>query len=145
MGNTDSIVYMLGGIIFNGMVIFMAKDVKPMFFRLILLFFLFYLMQSNIVLLAKPLGYPFQIADSAKISISIFLAWFTSLLDQNKRVSGSSNQSRQRTYLDVVTDLLHGDQNAAIRLFNYNKQKFGGKSDEWLWQKVIRDIERDRQ
>ena len=53
-------------------------------------------------------------------------------------------QSRQRTYLDVVTELLHGDQNAAIRLFNYNKEKFGGKSDEWLWQKVIRDIERDR-
>jgi hypothetical protein len=31
-----------------------------------------------------------------------------------------------------------------IRLVNYNKEKFGGKTDEWLWQKVIRDIERDR-
>lgn len=52
-------------------------------------------------------------------------------------------QSRQ-TYLDVVTELLNGDRAAAIRLFNYNKEKFGGKTDEWLWQKVIRDIERDR-
>jgi len=57
---------------------------------------------------------------------------------------GKSNQDRQRTYLDVVTELLQGDRAAAIRLFNYNKEKFGGKTDEWLWQKVIRDIERDR-
>lgn len=52
--------------------------------------------------------------------------------------------SNQKTYLDVVTELLQGDRAAAIRLFNYNKEKFGGKTDEWLWQKVIRDIERDR-
>lgn len=101
-------------------------------------------MHSNLINLAKYLGYNLQIADSFKISFSIVLAWFTSLLDQNKQMSGQSTQSRQRTYLDVVTELLHGDQNAAIRLFNYNKEKFGGKSDEWLWQKVIRDIERDR-
>jgi len=61
-----------------------------------------------------------------------------------KKPNQQVKQAAQRTYLDVVTELLQGDQNAAIRLFNYNKDKFGGKSDEWLWQKVIRDIERDR-
>ena len=61
-----------------------------------------------------------------------------------KKPKQQAVKSNQKTYLDVVTELLHGDQNAAIRLFNYNKDKFGGKSDEWLWQKVIRDIERDR-
>ena len=61
-----------------------------------------------------------------------------------KKPKDSSNKARVRTYLDVVTELLQGDRAAAIRLFNYNKEKFGGKTDEWLWQKVIRDIERDR-
>lgn len=55
-----------------------------------------------------------------------------------------NSQPSPRIYLDVVTELLHGDRDAAIRLFNYNKEKFGGKTDEWLWQKVIRDIKRDR-
>jgi hypothetical protein len=55
-----------------------------------------------------------------------------------------TSPDNQRTYLAVVTELLHGDRDAAIRLFNYNKEKFGGKTDEWLWQKVIRDLERDR-
>ena len=61
-----------------------------------------------------------------------------------KKPNQQASQSKQKTYLDVVTELLHGDRSAAIRLFNYNKEKFGGKTDEWLWQKVIRDIERDR-
>ncbi|WP_126387030.1 hypothetical protein [Pseudanabaena sp. ABRG5-3] len=99
-------------------------------------------MQSNLVNLAKLVGHPLQITIPTQISLSIFLAWFTSLLNQNKQVSAQS--SSQRTYLEVVTELLQGDRAAAIRLFNYNKEKFGGKTDEWLWQKVIRDIERDR-
>ena len=61
-----------------------------------------------------------------------------------KKPNQQTSNASQRTYLGVVTELLQGDQNAAVRLFNYNKEKFGGKSDEWLWQKVIRDIERDR-
>ena len=56
----------------------------------------------------------------------------------------TARQPKTKTYLQVVTELLQGDRAAAIRLFNYNKEKFGGKTDEWLWQKVIRDIERDR-
>lgn len=61
-----------------------------------------------------------------------------------KKPKPQSPQQIPRTYLDAVTELLHGDRAAAIRLFNYNKEKFGGKTDEWIWQKVIRDIERDR-
>lgn len=61
-----------------------------------------------------------------------------------KPTTKSTSQTTQRTYLEVVTELLQGDRDTAIRLFNYNKEKFGGKTDEWLWQKVIRDIERDR-
>jgi hypothetical protein len=60
------------------------------------------------------------------------------------KTSKQAKQPKPKTYLDVVTELLQGDRAAAIRLFNYNKEKFGGKTDEWLWQKVIRDIERDR-
>ena len=61
-----------------------------------------------------------------------------------KKPKALSNQTTSKTYLEVVTELLQGDRAAAIRLFNCNKEKFGGKTDEWLWQKVIRDIERDR-
>ncbi|MDX2255570.1 MAG: hypothetical protein NW214_08655 [Pseudanabaenaceae cyanobacterium bins.39] len=61
-----------------------------------------------------------------------------------KKSKPQSPQQIPKTYLDVVTELLQGDRAAAIRLFNYNKEKFGGKTDEWVWQKVIRDIERDR-
>jgi hypothetical protein len=141
MGNTDSVVFALWSLFFNGVVIWLVKDAKPVFFRFALLLFMFYFMQSNVLTLSKLLGYEFQITAPTQISVSIFLAWFTTLLDQNRRTTGSS---RQRTYLVVVTEMLQGDQNAAVRLFNYNKDKFGGKTDEWIWQKVIRDIERDR-
>ncbi len=140
MGNTESVVFALWSVFFSAIVICLIKDIKPIFFRFILLLFTFYFMQTNLLTLARLIGYPLQITSPIQISLSIFLAWFTSLLDQNKQVPSS----RQRTYLDLVTELLHGDRAAAIRLFNYNKEKFGGKTDEWLWQKVIRDIERDR-
>ena len=74
------------------------------------------------------------------IVVSLVISAIVQLFKKGK----TSSQATQRTYLDMVTELLHGDRAAAIRLFNYNKEKFGGKTDEWLWQKVIRDIERDR-
>lgn len=73
-----------------------------------------------------------------------FAIVISAIVQAFKKPNQQGSQSKQKTYLDVVTELLHGDRSAAIRLFNYNKEKFGGKTDEWLWQKVIRDIERDR-
>lgn len=73
-----------------------------------------------------------------------FCVVVSAIVQAFKKPTQQISQPRQRTYLDVVTELLYGDRAAAIRLFNYNKEKFGGKTDEWLWQKVIRDIERDR-
>jgi len=55
-----------------------------------------------------------------------------------------SQQGKPKYYIDIVAELLQGDRAAAQRLFNYTKDKFGGKTDDWVWQKVIRDIERDR-
>ena len=144
MSSADSVFFALWSVFFNGFVIWFAKDVKPVILRFLLLLFVIYFMQSSLTNLGKSLGYSFQIADSTKIAVSIVLAWFGSLLDQNNRSASQSNQPKSKTYLDVVTELLQGDRAAAIRLFNYNKEKFGGKTDEWLWQKVIRDIERDR-
>lgn len=73
-----------------------------------------------------------------------FCVILSTIVQLFKKPSQHSSRANQTTYLEVVTELLQGNQSAAIRLFNYNKEKFGGKSDEWLWQKVIRDIERDR-
>ena len=73
-----------------------------------------------------------------------FCIIISAIVQAFKKPNQQTANAKQRTYLDVVTQLLQGDQPAAIRLFNHNKEKFGGKSDEWLWQKVIRDIERDR-
>ena len=73
-----------------------------------------------------------------------FCVIISTIVQVFKKPNQQGSQSTQRTYLDVVTELLRGDKQAAIRLFNYTKDKFGGKTDEWIWQKVIRDIERDR-
>lgn len=94
-----------------------------------------------LLILASTSGYSLSI----DIPRGLFICFMISVMVQAfKKPSQQIKQSPQRTYLGVVTELLHGDQAAAIRLFNYNKEKFGGKSEEWLWQKVIRDIERDR-
>ena len=73
-----------------------------------------------------------------------FCVIISAVVQAFKKPSQKSSRPAQKTYLDTVTELLRGDQGAAIRLFNYTKDKFGGKTDDWIWQKVIRDIERDR-
>ena len=131
---------MHGRSFFCGLVIWQLKDAKPDFLKFVILWFLFFFFQSSVLSLGKSLGYNLQLAISIQISISIFLAWFTCLQNGNT----PSAAGKPRYYIDIVSELLHGDRDAAMRLFNYNKDKFGGKSDDWLWQKVIRDIERDR-
>ena len=73
-----------------------------------------------------------------------FFCVLVSCVVQLFKKTNTSNQVKPRYYIDIVSELLHGDRAAAQRLFNYNKEKFGGKTDDWVWQKVIRDIERDR-
>lgn len=92
-------------------------------------------------ILAASNGYTLTVDPPRGLFICFMISVFVQAF---KKPTQQISQPRQRTYLDVVTELLYGDRAAAIRLFNYNKEKFGGKTDEWLWQKVIRDIERDR-
>lgn len=73
-----------------------------------------------------------------------FAVVISAIVQAFKKPNQQDSKTKPKTYLDEVTELLRGDQGAAMRLFNYNKERFGGKSNEWLWQKVIRDIERDR-
>jgi len=91
------------------------------------------------ILITKPQGYTFT-SDPIRGYINcVIISAIVQLFKKNK-----PSQAKSKLYLDTVAELLQGDRAAAIRLFNYNKQKFGGKTDDWLWQKVIRDIERDR-
>ena len=94
-----------------------------------------------LLILTSSSGYSLNV----DIPRGLFICFMISAMIQAfKKPNRQVKQATQKTYLCVVTELLQGDQNAAVRLFNYNEEKFGGKSDEWLWQKVIRDIERDR-
>lgn len=94
-----------------------------------------------LILITKPQGYTFT-TDPVRGYIGCVI--ISSIVQVFKKSNQQTPKLKQKTYLDIVTELLQGDRAAAIRLFNYNKEKFGGKTDEWLWQKVIRDIERDR-
>jgi len=94
-----------------------------------------------LLILAGTSGYTLTVDIPRGLFICTMISVFVQAFKKPKH---QASQSTQRTYLDVVTELLQGNRATAIRLFNYNKEKFGGKTDEWIWQKVIRDIERDR-
>jgi hypothetical protein len=40
--------------------------------------------------------------------------------------------------------LMNGDRTAALRLVAQAKQRNPGRSEQWCWEKVIYDLERDR-
>ena len=40
--------------------------------------------------------------------------------------------------------LLAGNQNAATRLVNSARQRHPGQTEDWYWEKVLYDLERDR-
>jgi len=44
----------------------------------------------------------------------------------------------------LVTELLNGDSRAAARLVRHAKQNNPGRSETWVLEKVIFDLERDR-
>jgi len=139
MGGVEIVIFHLWAVFFGGFFIWHYRNTQPSFFKFVIFFFMFFFLQLSLVNLIKSLGYNFQIENSLQITFSIFLAWFTCLLNNNNQPTGKG-----RYYVDIVAELLQGDRAAAIRLFDYNKEKFGGKTNDWIWQKVIRDIERDR-
>lgn len=136
---TETVVLNLFSVFIIGFFIWHYRNIQPSFFKFTIFFFMFFFFQSSLVSLIKSLGYNFQLESSLQITFSIFLAWFTCLLNNNNQPTGKG-----RYYVDIVAELLQGDRATAIRLFDYNKEKFGGKTNDWIWQKVIRDIERDR-
>lgn len=59
-----------------------------------------------------------------------------------QRTNGSRGVSR-----DVQVQLLamvNGDQPTANRLVNHVRQSNPGRSEQWVWERVISDLERDR-
>lgn len=59
------------------------------------------------------------------------------------RRSSSSRRSRHQPPKRIMT-LLNGDRATAQRLFEAAQMRNPGESDQWCWEKVLWDLERDR-
>lgn len=58
-----------------------------------------------------------------------------------------NNQVNNKIFSGVEKKLvlmLGGDRNVALRLVRSARQKNPGQTELWYWEKVIRDLERDR-
>ena len=56
------------------------------------------------------------------------------------RGTATSNRKLENKLLTM----LYGDRAGAQRLLNGAKQMYPGKPNDWYWEKVISDLERDR-
>lgn len=54
------------------------------------------------------------------------------------------HNKRTRELFGQLVKLVHGDSNAANRLVDNQRNKNPGKSEEWILEKVIDDLTRDR-
>ena len=63
--------------------------------------------------------------------------WFN---EQPSYSSRPREELRQRLF-----PLVHGDWNLAFRLLESARKNSPGHSEDWYWEKVIYDLERDRQ
>ncbi len=59
---------------------------------------------------------------------------------QNNRINSQTFSGLEKKLLLM----LGGDRNAALRLVSAARQKKPGQTEFWYWEKVIRDLERDR-
>ncbi|CCH65199.1 hypothetical protein RINTHM_7360 [Richelia intracellularis HM01] len=60
--------------------------------------------------------------------------------NKENQPSGTLNPSLE----NKLVNLLNGDVNVAERLVNQVKQDYPGMPENWYWERVIADLERDR-
>jgi Na+-transporting methylmalonyl-CoA/oxaloacetate decarboxylase gamma subunit len=52
--------------------------------------------------------------------------------------------SVSRNTQSQLVRLLQGDRSAAMRLVDRERRRNSHRPEQWLWEKVVRDLERDR-
>lgn len=76
----------------------------------------------------------------AIVLAGLIIYWIS---QSSNRVRRSSSRTTSRPPKRVIT-LLNGDAAAAQRLFKTARLRNPGESDQWCWEKVLWDLERDR-
>ncbi|NJR50487.1 MAG: hypothetical protein HC780_13890 [Leptolyngbyaceae cyanobacterium CSU_1_3] len=76
------------------------------------------------------------------LALLIFGAWL--LYSKSFRRSSRSHLSRRSSPPKKLISLLNGDAATAQRLFERAQIRHPDQSDQWYWEKVIWDLERDR-
>jgi uncharacterized protein HemY len=83
------------------------------------------------------------IAVAIIVLIVVYARDFHSSSSQRQRASGRSPRASHHLKTKLLK-LMHGDRQGAERLIQQAKLKYGGKSENWYFEKVIFDLERDR-
>ncbi|KAM3093485.1 hypothetical protein ACKFKG_18910 [Phormidesmis sp. 146-35] len=75
------------------------------------------------------------------LALLVLAAW---LLYSKSFRPGNARSSRRSSPPRKLISLLNGDTAAAHRLFDKAQQRNPGQSNQWYWEKVTWDLERDR-
>ncbi len=83
------------------------------------------------------------------IGIALAIVYLPKFLRRQRISLNLAEQIQQQGRLDRklerrLLQLLRGDRTAAKRLIERAKEKNPGRSENWYWEKVIYDLERDR-
>lgn len=76
--------------------------------------------------------------------LQLFFPQLTTYLPKRRHSVSYLTDHRNRQLQKQLLDLLNGDVAAAKRLLRQQRQLHQGKSDNWYLEKVIWDLERDR-
>jgi hypothetical protein len=77
------------------------------------------------------------------IALAGLIIYWISQPSNRSRRSSSPRRSGKRPPKRIMT-LLNGDAATAQRLFETARLRNPGESDQWCWEKVLWDLERDR-
>lgn len=80
--------------------------------------------------------------------VAICLIWLLSILEKSfkpkKTATTAVRASSKSKIQQELYRLVYGDQAMADRLLKQARVRHPGKSEQWIWEKVVEDLERDR-
>lgn len=77
------------------------------------------------------------------VALLVLAAWLLFSKSFNHSISRRTHPRRSAPPRKLIS-LLNGDAAAAHRLFDKAQQRNPGQSNQWYWEKVTWDLERDR-